>query len=293
MITMPGAPGNTGDAQRDQVLGDLVPVRPNYVEVMGMRLIAGRTFTEARPSGLPEVMIDTSLARRFFPDGNAVGAPMKLGSDSYTIIGVMGQARMYGVHVDGRPQVLIRSEDLGIRPLYFVVRTTRDPQSLFAEARAAVARVDPRVPAGEERTMEDIVDALLSPQSMGATMIGAFAAGALLLAAMGLYGVVSGSVTRRHHELAVRFALGADHSRVLRLVLKEGALLVLAGVAAGAPGIYFAHGLLRGLLMGVSPTDPLTLLGAAAGLLAVTMAACYVPARRVLKIEPAELLRQG
>jgi putative ABC transport system permease protein len=119
-----------------------------------------------------------------------------------------------------------------------------------------------------------------------------FAIGALLLAAMGLSGVVSGSVTRRRHELAVRLALGAEHPRVLRLLLKEGALLVVAGLAIGAPGIWLANGLIRGLLVGVSPSDPLTLLGAAAGLLVVTMASCYVPARRTLGIDPAQLLRE-
>jgi putative ABC transport system permease protein len=98
-------------------------------------------------------------------------------------------------------------------------------------------------------------------------------------------------VTRRRHELAVRLALGADHSRVLRLVLKEGALLVMMGLLIGAPGIYIATHLIRGLLVGVSPSDPLTLLAAALGLLLVTMATCYVPARRALRIEPAQLLR--
>jgi len=140
--------------------------------------------------------------------------------------------------------------------------------------------------------MDDIVQASLSPQAIGGALISAFAAGALLLAAMGLFGVVSGSVTRRRHELAVRLALGADHSRVLRLVLREGALRVMSGLLIGAPGIYFATGAIRGLLVGVSPSDPLSLLAAALGLLLVTMATCYVPARRALRIEPAQLLRQ-
>jgi putative ABC transport system permease protein len=140
--------------------------------------------------------------------------------------------------------------------------------------------------------MDDIVQQSLSPQAIGAALVSAFATGALLLAAMGLFGVVSGSVTRRRHELAVRLALGADHSRVLRLVLKEGALLVMIGLLIGAPGIYIANGLIRALLVGVSPSDPLTLLAAALGLLLVTMATCYVPARRALGIEPAQLLRQ-
>jgi putative ABC transport system permease protein len=110
-------------------------------------------------------------------------------------------------------------------------------------------------------------------------------------AAMGLFGVVAGSVTRRRHELAVRLALGADHHRVPRLVLGEGALLVGIGVLISVPGIYAAGRLIRGVLVGVSPSDPLTLLAAALGLALVTMATCCVPARRVLGIEPAQLLR--
>jgi putative ABC transport system permease protein len=109
---------------------------------------------------------------------------------------------------------------------------------------------------------------------------------------MGLFGVVAGSVTRRRHELAVRLALGADHRRVLRMVLGEGALLVGLGALFGVPGIYAVGGLIRGVLVGVSPSDPLTLAAVAGLLAAVTLLTCYVPARRVLKIDPAQLLRQ-
>jgi putative ABC transport system permease protein len=289
-ITIPGAPGNTGDAERDQVLTDIIAVRANYVEVMGMRLIAGRTFTEFRQNGVTEAMIDTAIARRFFPDGNAIGATIRWDRGSYTIIGVVDQARLYDIHADGRPQMLVRAEDFGWRPLFFVMRTTREPHSLLPEVQSAIHRIDPRVSAGDPRAMDDIVQASLSPQAIGGTLISAFAVGALLLSAMGLFGVVSGSVTRRRHELAVRLALGADYGHVLRLVLKEGALLVIAGLVIGAPGIYIANRLIRGLLVGVSPSDPLTLLAAALGLLLVTMATCYVPARRALRIEPAQLL---
>jgi putative ABC transport system permease protein len=186
----------------------------------------------------------------------------------------------------------VRAE-LGYRPLFYVMRTTREPYSLLPEVQAAVHRIDPRVAVGDARSMDDIVRASLSPQAIGGGMISAFAVGALLLSAMGLFGVVSGSVTRRRHELAVRLALGADYSRVLRLVLKEGVLLVISGLLIGAPGIYIANRLIRGLLVGVSPSDPLTLLGAAFGLLLVTMATCYLPARRALRIDPAQLLRHG
>jgi putative ABC transport system permease protein len=166
------------------------------------------------------------------------------------------------------------------------------PEAIVPEARAALRQVDTRVAMGDVRTMEQIVGNLLRQQRTSAVVIVAFALGALLLAAMGLVGVVSSSVTRRRHEMAVRLALGADHGRVLRLVLGEGALLVVIGVLVGVPGIYAAGGLIRGVLVGISPSDPLTLAAVAAGLGLVTMAACYVPARRVLGIEPAQSLRQ-
>jgi putative ABC transport system permease protein len=289
-ITISGAPGNTGAAERDKALTDMIAVRANYVEVMGMRLIAGRTFTEFRQNDVTEVMIDTAIARRFFPDGNAIGATIRSGERPFTIIGVFNQARLYDVHADGRPQILVRAE-LGFRPLFYVMRTTREPHSLLPEVQSAVHRIDPRVAVGDARAMDDIVQASLSPQAIGGALISAFAVGALLLAAMGLFGVVSGSVTRRRRELAIRLALGADHGRVLRLMLKEGALLVMAGLLIGAPGIYIANRMIRGLLVGVSPSDPLTLLAAALGLMLVTMLTCYVPARRALRIEPAQLLR--
>jgi putative ABC transport system permease protein len=290
-ITIPGAPGNTGDAERDKVLTDIIGVRANYVEVMGMRLLAGRTFAESRPNDVNEAIIDTAIARRFFPQGNPLGATIRY-NRLLTIVGVVSQARLYDVHADGRPQVLVRAEDFGFRPLFFAMRTTREPHSLAPEVRSAIHCIDPRVPVGDARAMDDIVQASLSPQAIGGALISAFAIGALLLAAMGLFGVVSGSVTRRRHELAVRLALGADHRRVRHLVLKEGALLVVVGLLIGAPGIYISKDLIRGLLVGVSPYDPLTLLGAAVGLLLVAMAACYVPARRALMIEPAQLLHQ-
>ena len=140
--------------------------------------------------------------------------------------------------------------------------------------------------------MDEIVGDAVRQQRISAVLIAAFAIGALLLAAMGLFGVVSGSVTRRRHEFAVRLALGADHRRVMHLVLGEGARLVAMGLLMGAPGIYVAGRLMRGVLVGVSPLDPLTLATVGLGLALVALAACYVPAQRVLRLEPAQSLRQ-
>ena len=124
-------------------------------------------------------------------------------------------------------------------------------------------------------------------------LLAGFSLGALLLAAMGLFGVVAGSVSRRRHEIAVRLALGAEQGGVLRLVLWEGARLVALGLLVGAPGIYFGGRVVGGVLVGLSPFDPPTLAAVVAGLALVALAACYVPARRVADVEPAQLLRQG
>ena len=146
VIGIPGAPGNTGNAERDAVLADGIAVRANYVEVMGMRLVAGRTFTESRHAGVPEAMIDSALRQAFLSRRQRRRREDPVRSNvPLTIVGVVDQARLYGVHADGRPQMFVRAEDIGQRPLFFVMRTTRDPHSLLPDVRAAVRRVDPRV----------------------------------------------------------------------------------------------------------------------------------------------------
>ena len=163
--------------------------------------------------------------------------------------------------------------------------------SLLGEVRAAVRRVDPSLPISEARPIEDLVEASLSRQRLSATMIAGFALGALVLAAMGLFGIVSAAVTRRRTELGIRMALGADARRVLRMVLADGLTLVGLGILAGVPGVWLAGRLLRGVIVGVSPFDLATLLGVAAALSAVAALACWIPARRVTGIDPARSLR--
>jgi putative ABC transport system permease protein len=304
-IMIPGAPGNTGDPERDRQVVDQIGTRASYVKVMGMRVIAGRAFDPVRREGFREALIDRKLAAQFFPGGaNPIGAVIPRRANIFvggvrrlvdmplTIVGVVDQARLYDIHQDGRGQLYIRTEDWGFRPLSFVVKTSRQPESIVQEVRAAVRSVEARVAVGEVRTMDEIVTNVMRQQQTSAVLIAAFALGALLLASMGLFGVVSGSVTRRRHELAVRLALGAEHGRVLRVVIAEGALLVAIGVLIGIPGIYAVGGILRGMLIDISPFDPPTLAAVVAGLAVVTLIACYVPARRVLGIDPAQALRQ-
>jgi putative ABC transport system permease protein len=291
-IRIPGAPGNTGDAERDRPLVDTIGTRAGYFETMGMRVVAGRGFDRVRHEGVREAVVDQLLARQFFPTGNPIGAAIPYNKLSLTIVGVVEQARLYDVHKDGRPQLFVRAEDWGYRGLSFVLRTGRDPHGLVPDVRAAIQGVDTRLAITEARTMDEIVGDALRQQRISAVLITCFAMGALLLAAMGLFGVVSGSVTRRRHEFAVRLALGADHGRVLRLVLAEGTRLVATGLLIGVPGLYLAGGLMRGVLVGVSPSDPPTLLAVGLALAVVALVACYLPARRVLGIEPGQSLRQ-
>jgi putative ABC transport system permease protein len=175
----------------------------------------------------------------------------------------------------------------------WVIKTNGDPQALVPEVRRAIRQIDPRIPVSSVQTMNEIVTDALRQQRISVVLMVGFSLGALLLVAMGLFGMISGSVVRRHGELAVRLALGASHQRMLGLVLGEGALLVAIGMLIAVPGIYAAGGLIRGVLVEVSPWDPFTLSAVALGLLVVTMAACCVPARRVLRIDPAPLLRQA
>ena len=290
-IAIPGAPGNTGDRDHDRPLVDFIGTRAGYLDVMGMRLLAGRGFNEARQKGVREALIDNVLARHFFPTGDPLGARIPFGQDTATIVGVVQQARLYDVHQDSRGQLFLRAEDWGYRTLTFALRTNRDPELLIPEVRAVVRRAEPRLALAEVRTMDEVLHASLRQQRISAVLIAGFSLGALVLAAMGLFGVVASAVHRRRHELAVRLALGAEYGRVMRLVLSEGARLILLGVLIGVPGTYLAGRAIRGTLVGVSPTDPVTLTAVGLALAAVALAACYLPARRVLAIEPARSLR--
>jgi putative ABC transport system permease protein len=299
-ISFPGAPGNTGQIQdgvQDGAIVDMVFTHAGYVETMGIPLLTGRSFEQARHEGVHEALIDRHLAEQFFPNGNPIGATLKFGrksEESATVVGVIEQARLHRLYQDGRPQVLVRAEDFPIDGYrFYVIRTNGDPRALISEARGIIRQIERRIPVSMFRTMDEIVADARSRERISAVLIGSLALGALLLVAMGLFGMISGSVARRRGELAVRLALGATHGRIIRLVVSEGARLVAIGLLIAVPGIYMAGEALRGFLIGVSPFDGPTLVGVAGGLVAVALLACYLAARRVTTIAPERLLREG
>jgi len=297
-IKIPGAPGNTGDPNHDTPLIDYMYTRAGYVEAMGMRVVAGRSFEDGWNATVREALIDRQVARYFFPTVNPIGAKVLFNSKELTVVGVVEQARVYDLHQDGRPQIYIRSEPWAAetwlaRTPSFVVRTEGDPSSLISDARALVHRIDPRIPLADVRTMQEIVDNTLREEHISAVLIAGFALGALLLTAMGLFGVISGAVTRRRGEMAIRLALGATHGSVLRLIVGDGVRMIALGLLLGTPILYISGQAIRGVLIGVSPFDVLTLTAVAAGLAIVALLTCYFAALRVTAIEPSDTLKEG
>jgi putative ABC transport system permease protein len=292
-VSFPGAPGNTGDPDHDVQIVDRTHIRPGYFAAVGARMIAGSDLDDAPPEGVDQVVIDRTLAEQFYAGSDAVGATLMFGETPLRVVGVVEHIRLYDVHAEGYPQIYVRNGfDRLVSAMSWVIRTPRSPGPVYSEIGRALRTRDPELAISEAQPLAALVSDAVREQRMSATLIGGFALGALLLAAMGLFGVVAGSVTRRRHELAIRLALGADHRRVLRTVIGEGALLTGLGLLLGVPGIYVTGQIVRGVLVGVSPFDPVTLGAVSAGLATVALLACYLPARRVLKIAPAQSLRQ-
>lgn len=260
---------------------------------MGMRLLAGRDFEESRREGVREVLIDQYLAKQFFPNLSPIGATVEDYDEKFTIVGVQ-QARMHDLYKDGRSQIFHRADEYPqVAYLFYVIRTDRDPHALISETRSVIRQIERRIPVSMMLTMNEIVADARSRERISAVLTASLALGALLLVSMGLFGMISGSVARRRGELAVRMALGATHHSVIRLVVGEGARLILLGLLIGVPGIYLAGEAIRGFLIQVSPFDGPTLVAVVSGLVAVALLACYLAARRVTTINPEQLLREG
>jgi putative ABC transport system permease protein len=278
--------------EQDRPLVDVISARAGWPSALGIRLLAGRDFEPPRQGAAREVMIDRKLQRQFYPNGGEIGQLLRANGDTFRIVGVLDHARQYDLHRDGRPQMYVHDQDDTYGTLYFALRATRDPEDLIPDVRAVVRRLDPQLALSEMRSLDEVVKESLREQRTSAMLVGGFSLGALLLAAVGLFGVVSGSVTSRRQEIAVRLALGAEHGRAVGLLVREGAALVALGVLIGAPGVWIAGRMLRGVLIGISPFDFATLLTVAAGLGAVAIAACWIPARRATSIDPANVLRE-
>jgi predicted permease len=272
-----------------------------YLETMGIKLRQGRFFNEHDDTqAQPVAIINETMARQYWPGENAVGNRFKLGgTDStrpwVTVVGIIGDVKEMGLEAPAKAEFFFpyqqMPEMLWNMPRDLTVRTTGDPLSLVPAVRQAIWAVDPAQPVSNIRTMNEVVGEEVAQRRMGMTLLAAFAALALLLSSLGIYGVLSYAVTQRTQEIGIRMALGAGRQDVLRLVMADGLRLATAGVAIGL-GVSFAlTRLMTGLLFGVSASDPITLAGVTLLLTAVALLACYIPARRAAKVDPLIALR--
>lgn len=292
-VRFPGAPGNIGDETADGPLVDVLRIGPGYAEAAGLRILSGRALArgDGEEGGRRAVLVDDVLARRFFPGGGAVGGLVAVAGDTAAIVGVVDQARLYDVHRDDRGQVYVPLEWQPQRAAHVAVRTAGDPEAISGSVRDAVHALDARLPVSEISTLRAAVRGSLRDQRMSLALVGGFAAGALLLTSLGLYGVVAGTVVRRRSEIGVRMAMGADRRTVVGMVLVQGARLVAWGLALGLVAAWAGARLLSTLLYGVSPFDPLTYAAVAATLGGVALLASWLPARAASRIAPTEALR--
>jgi len=286
-----GRPARPGDEPQ----ADYSSVSPNYFEVMKIPLRAGRVFDEHDAAGAPDVaLINETMARRVFPGEDPLGKRITIDYMERRI-----SLEVVGVVADTR-QMVTDATNLQIYACYLqrpwlssalVVRTDGDPNSLAAAAQRAVREVDRNRVAADVKTMDERLSESVAQPRFYTQLLGAFAALALLLASVGVYGVMSYSVSQRTHEIGVRVALGARGRDVVGLVVRQGMTLALVGVAAGLAAAFALTRVMSGLLYGVSATDPATFAGVSVLLGAVALAACLVPALRAAKVDPIKALR--
>lgn len=281
-----------------EVLGD-------YFQAVGIPLRRGRLFDPRdRRGSEPVLLINETLARRYFPGQDPVGQQIKLGSRQsadpwYTIVGVVADSKNDGLVKEVRPQTYeayAQMDDVSVRnrgnSMVLAVRSVGPPDTLVSALRAAVARLDPELPVTNLETTRATVEESLGPESFQTWLVSGFAALAMLLAAVGIYGVVSCVVAQRTQEMGVRMALGASRRNVVWMVVCQGMKFVLAGVALGLFVAFGVARVLKSFLYGISPTDTLTFVIAPALLCLVALAANFAPARRAANTDPASALRE-
>jgi putative ABC transport system permease protein len=291
LLTIEGRPPAPAD-QRPQV--ECSQVSPDYIQAMGMRLLAGRSFSEQDDDKAPPVaIIDETLARRYFSGEDPIGKRLDDGGRWLTIVGLVGDVKRFGLEAEVLPEVytLYAQKKRGPEGLFLAVRTAGDPLDSVAAVRQQISELGVKEPIRDVMTVEQGLAETVAPRRFQTLLFGIFAAVALVLAAVGVYGVISYSVSRRTHEIGIRMALGAKPRNVLLMVLKRGVLLTLFGVAIGLAAALALTRLMASLLFNVKATDPATFAGISLLLVSVAFLATYLPAHRATKVDPMVALR--
>ncbi len=293
-MTRLSAEGRATSSPEELLSVGLHVINPRYFDALGARLIKGRSFTERDAAGAPSVfIINETLARRYWPNEDPLGKRIRYNPDDPwgEVVGVVEDVRHDGLHLAAGPHLYEPYQQNAWPFLAIAVRSPLDQGALLAAVRREVQALDPNLPVSGVRTMEEVMAQSLATRRLVLTLFSLFAVVALVLAAVGLYGVLAWSVTERTRELGIRIALGANRRDVLRLIVGQGMKLVLLGIVIGLVVALALNRLIEKLLFGVSATDPLTFAAIASLLTAVALAACYLPARRATKVDPMVALR--
>jgi putative ABC transport system permease protein len=265
---------------------------PNYFRTLGIPLLRGRHFTDADTRGTPMVaIVNETMARRYFPDEDPIGQQLNMVGRSMTIIGIVADVQPLRVGEPVEPEVYWPYRQRPRLATWLLIRTASDPASAIRPIEQRLKALDPDMEVSTFQTMEELVGRQLVRPRFNMSLMGVLASVALVLAAIGIYGVISYSVAQRTREIGIRVALGAGEREILRSVAGSGMTLTLAGVGLGLVGALAVTRVLSGLLVGVRPTDPLTFAAVAALLVLVALLACYVPARRATRVDAIIALR--
>jgi predicted permease len=287
-------------AKGDEPSESLGLAMPGYFETMRIPLIAGRTFGDQDGlKGAPTVIVNQAFANKYFPGENPLGKRIRPGVGDNVfehplreIVGVVGDIKRKGLTAGEDPQYFLPYAQAVITSPYLVVRTSGDPLLLQSALRAAVHEMDKSVPVYQVATLEDYISKSTAQPRFQALLLTGFASIALVLAAIGLYGLLSYMVSQRTLEIGLRMALGAQRSDVLGMIVRRGLTLALIGVGTGIVISIAITRLLSGMLFGIPPTDPVTFAATAALLLFVGIAASCVPAFRAARMDPMKTLRE-
>jgi putative ABC transport system permease protein len=274
-------------------------ISDDYIRALGMKLVDGRVLDQRDgTAALPVALINQTMAQNLWPGENAIGRRFKRGSyveasPWITIVGIVGDVHQAGLDSPARPEMYLpyMQQDFGFEPEYLVLHTIGDPLRMADAVRQQVWAVDKEQPVAGAMPLEDLVDDTLAPRKTQAGLLGGFAVLALLLAALGIYAVLSFTVTQRTQEFGVRMALGAQPGDVLHMVLSQGVRLFILGAVIGLAAAFALSRTLEHLLYGVSATDPASFILVTLLLAGVTLLACYFPARRAMRLDPMIALR--
>ena len=278
------------------------PVSSDYFRTVGMTIISGRPFTQQDDQDHSGVaIVNEAFARQYLPQGKALGQriqpvlPAQIWNNerltSFEVVGIVRNVKSAGWNAESEPTYYLPATQAPFQAMTILVRTRNDPATLVSALRNAVQTIDPTQPVTNIRTLDQIISDSIAQSRLNMLLMGLFGGLALILAAVGIYGLLSYAVTERTREIGTRMALGAQVLDVLRLVLKQGMTLALIGEVIGLVGAFALTRVIRGLLFGVAPTDAMTFIAVAAVLTSVALLACYFPARRAAKVDPLVALR--